>query len=202
MCYFRNHFKLNRSTVKFLLDLYIENNPLSISWWGRQKVGPSKEIHLFIWFLSNTETYRQLVDRFGIGRGTCCQVVRKVSTWMVKISPQFLFWPSKNEQSDIKYTIKEINKMPDMCWESLIVPPNYYFCYKKHYSIKYKQYAIFKWCEPGSLHDVRVFRRSPFFAVQFQETMRTFFQQIVTCLEIQLISQLLIAFGKHNSTNW
>lgn len=177
---FRIHFRLNRSTVKFLVDLYLESNPPTHSWGGRPKVGPAKEIHLFIWFLSNTETYRQLGDRFGIGRGTCCQVVTRVSSWLVKISPQFIFWPSKDEQNDIKYTFKEVYKMPDVlgiidCSHIKInrpkTSPRDYFCYKKHYSIKLQAICdsqlMFRDLyvgEPGSLHDVRVFRRSPFFA--------------------------------------
>lgn len=189
---FRNHFRLNRSTVKFLLDLYKEDNPPTFTWGGRPKVGPSKEMHLFIWFVSNTETYRQLGDRFGIGRGTCCQVVKKVSSWLVKISSQFIFWPGKEEQSDIKYTFKEVHKMPNAlgiidCSHIKInqpkISPRDYFCYKKHYSIKLQAICDSQMMfrdiyvgEPGSLHDVRVFRRSPFFT-QVMGNYKNFFPE-------------------------
>lgn len=118
---------------------------------GRSTESWTTERNTFIYLVYFQHRNLQAIGRFGIGRGTCCQVVRKVSSWMVKISPQFIFWPSKEEQSDIKYTFKEINKMPDVlgvidCSHIKINRPKTgtIFVTKNTTALNYKQYATLK----------------------------------------------------------
>lgn len=59
---------------------------LNLEHGGRSKVGPETEIYITLWFLANTETYRQLSDRFNVTRSSVHRMFYRVIKWMVKES--------------------------------------------------------------------------------------------------------------------
>lgn len=190
---FRSHFRLNRKTILFLIELY-ENSgyPPTHHHGGREKVGPAKEMYILVWNLSNTETFRQIADRFGISKGTCWTVVNRALTWIVSISSEFISWPNREEQNDMSSSFEAIYRVPGIigiidCSHIKIKAPKLdpilFFNYKKYYSIKIQaitdlqlRFIDIYVGEADSLHDLRVFRRSPIFE-RVQNNYRGYFPE-------------------------
>lgn len=68
-------------------------NILPTHTFGRQKVNPEKALLITLWFLGNTETYRQISERFNITRSCAHGIINKVVSFLVTKSPNFIVWP-------------------------------------------------------------------------------------------------------------
>lgn len=80
---FQKNFRMERHTVNFLINLYEESDVLpNIDGGGRTRVGCSKEIYLYIWYMSNTITFRQLGNLFGISKSASWNVVVRLTEWI------------------------------------------------------------------------------------------------------------------------
>lgn len=64
---------------------------------GRSRIGAKKEFLLFLWYVGNTVTFRQLGNLFGICKSSAWHAVQKVSSWLVKNSSNYIKWPTGQE---------------------------------------------------------------------------------------------------------
>lgn len=150
-----------------------ETNP------GNPKTAAKTKIYLYIWYISNTVTFRQLGSLFGVAKSTAWDSVRNVSSWLISISHEFLRWPRGEEMEETcrKFELKA--KIPGVigaidCTHITINAPvvskESYFDRNRNYSIilqavvdAEKKFTNVYCGEPGSLHDSRVLRRSQLF---------------------------------------
>lgn len=147
---------------------------------GRDRVGCSKEIYLFIWYMSNTLTFRQLANLFGISKSASWNTIVRVSSWIVSIAHEFIKWPEANEVPLVEMGFYRKRSIPGIigaidCAHFKINRPKdnaiKYFNRNHYYSLNLqaivdadKKFLDIHCGEPGSLHDARVLRRSPFFS--------------------------------------
>lgn len=140
------------------------------------KVTPQKEVYLFLWYMANTSTFREIGNLFGICKSTAWHIVRRVSSWLVSIGYRYLKWPNPSEAVKISELFETKIKIPGVigCIDGThiaIKAPRVhkegYFNRKRYYSIalqgivNYDKKFISVYCgEPGSLHDSRVLRKS------------------------------------------
>ncbi|XP_055922969.1 uncharacterized protein LOC129953661 [Eupeodes corollae] len=77
---FKIHFRLERTTVNVLIDRYslllrCDSTPKR----GLPRISAEKEIYIFLWYIANTNTFREISNLFGISRSTAWNVVKKVT---------------------------------------------------------------------------------------------------------------------------
>lgn len=157
---------------------------------GRKRIGCDKEVYLFIWYVSNTLTFRQIGNLFGISKSSAWYAIQRVSKWLVSIGHEFITWPDENsaKQNWRKFELKR--KIPGVigaidCSHINIKAPNLhkesYFDRKQNYSLVLqlvvdadKKIMDIHCGEPGSLHDSRVLRRSELYKNAFNDPARMF----------------------------
>lgn len=143
---------------------------------GRNPVSPELKIYVTIWYLANQETFRQLSDRFGIALSTAYEVIREMTSFLVRESSKYIKWPKPEEYPGIsnefeKFAgIKGIIGAIDGCHIRIRKPqqcPMDYYNRKKYYSVLIqgvvdhtKKFIDVSCGEPGSMHDWRVLQRT------------------------------------------
>lgn len=111
---------------------------------GRSRIGPEKEIYLFVWYVSNTITFRQLGNLFNISKSASWYAVRRVCKWLISIGHEFVKWPDADaiKKNNKKFELKK--KIPGVigaidCSHINIKAPHLskesYFDRKQKYSV-------------------------------------------------------------------
>ncbi|XP_036346790.1 protein ALP1-like [Rhagoletis pomonella] len=146
---------------------------------GKPKIPAKTMIYMYIWYLSNTITYRQLANLFGVTKSTTWAIVRRVVAWIISIGYEFIKWPTGEAVEDTTRKFLQRKKVPGVigaidCTHITINAPkkdkHIYFDRKRNYSLVLQGIVdadmkfIDIYCgEPGSYHDFRVLKRSAFY---------------------------------------
>ena len=133
-------------------------------------------LNVYVWYVSNTLTYRQLSNLFGIAKSTAWRIVRYVASWLLSIGEEYIRWPNNTDAAIIQAKFLEKSRIPGVfgaldCTHISIIAPRVdkecYFDRNLGYSIVLqavvdadKKFLNVFCGEPGSLHDSRVLRRS------------------------------------------
>ncbi|XP_031328987.1 putative nuclease HARBI1 isoform X1 [Photinus pyralis] len=176
---FQEHFRMCRRVVDFIIGYFAQSAYKAASIGGRDKVSNEKAILLSLWYLANTETFRQVADRFNVSRSAHRCLVR-VITFLASIKHEYIVWPCKNEAKHIgeefekKQGIKNVIGAIDGCHIRINKPKlnqDSYVNRKGYHSIllqgvvNNRKMFIDVYCgEPGSLHDARLLRKSTLYA--------------------------------------
>lgn len=190
---FKRHFRLRRNTATDLIDMYA--NYLAQReephFGGRKVVGSDKEIYMFLWYMANTLTFRQLGNLFDTANSTAWVVIDRVSSWLFSIGHFYVTWPTQEEIPEISREFYDKQKIEHIigaidCTHITIKAPRAeikadYFDRKKNYSVSIQAVCDSKMKfldlyigEPGSLHDSRVFRRSDLYLKVLENENRMF----------------------------
>lgn len=171
---FKENFRLERSTVLQLIELYSESDACPTDdHGGRSRIGAEKELYAFLWYMATTTTFRELGNLFGLRKSTIWKSVVRVSKWLISIGHHFIRWPQGPE---INAARSKFPNVPgaigaiDVTQVTIKKPTKDsrdYFNRKKKYSIGLqgtvlanKKFADIFVGEPGSLNDARTLRRS------------------------------------------
>ncbi|XP_055903680.1 uncharacterized protein LOC129939620 [Eupeodes corollae] len=175
---FKSHFRLNRSTVEKLIEKYSQSDFFSSrpNHGGKTKIEPRKEVYVYVWYVSNTLTFRQLGNLFGIATSSAWSVVGRVSSWLFSIGNEYIKWPQGDVIDQISHKFETKKKIPGIigaidCTHITIAAPKSnkeaYYNRKQNFTIVLqavvdadKKFIDICVGEPGSLHDSRVLRRS------------------------------------------
>lgn len=142
------------------------------------KLGTSAEkcILLCLWYLANTETFRQISDRFGIALSTAHTILILVVDFIISFKEEVIKWPNLREKRIIstefkkKHGFKKVIGCIDGSHIKIHRPQKdeeVYVNRKGYHSIllqgicDHRKLFINVFCgEPGSLHDARLLRKS------------------------------------------
>jgi len=152
---------------------------------GRPKQCPKESIYVYLWYLANTVTFRQLGHLFGMAKSTPWRLVRRVSDWLLSIADDLVGWPVEALADNIKQKFKRTFSIPNIigcidCTHITIkAPSNYkevYFDRKSNYSIilqaivdAEKKFLRVSCGEPGSMHDFSVLRSSNIYSYIYRD---------------------------------
>ncbi|XP_025407236.1 protein ANTAGONIST OF LIKE HETEROCHROMATIN PROTEIN 1-like [Sipha flava] len=179
---FKSHFRLNRGSVEVLIS-YI--GPILAL--ESIKINIEKQILIFIWYMANCETYRQIANRFNVAESTSHKIVNNCLVALNSVAAKIIVWPSGQAAIDNlnKFNLlRGDNSFPnvfgciDGChintlfpWEKRKKMPKLdrnMFCNRKQVSTivlqgivdaNHKFIDVFAgW--PGRTHDARVYRCS------------------------------------------
>jgi len=56
---------------------------------------PEANIYIFLWYIANSITFKQLANLFGVCHTTSRIVVQRVSNWLITIADEFVIWPQE-----------------------------------------------------------------------------------------------------------
>ena len=69
---------------------------------------------IFLWYLGHqTASFRDVADRFDVTISSLHRVIRRVSTFLSNLSPQFITWPTADEKRTIEEHFRE-NGFPNV----------------------------------------------------------------------------------------
>ncbi|XP_037959347.1 putative nuclease HARBI1 [Teleopsis dalmanni] len=156
---FKNHFRLRRSTAEDLILRFSESENLSDTDCGGIKhVSCRRSVYIYLWYVGNTVTYRQLGNLFGVSVSTAWSTVKTVATFLISIGRDYVSWPRGVAALDIINTFERKHKIPGIigaidCTHIPIKKP-------QNHEEDYFNRKQVTCGEPGSLHDYRVLRKS------------------------------------------
>lgn len=76
-------------------------NIASTSGGGRSRIGAKKELYIFLWYLANTNTFREISNLFGISKSAAWYTIRRVSEWLITIGHNYIKWPSIEQMENV-----------------------------------------------------------------------------------------------------
>ncbi|KAL6419266.1 hypothetical protein ACFW04_013995 [Cataglyphis niger] len=76
-------------------------------------IPPEKQLLLSLWRFATLDSYRSIIHRFNVGKGTAINSVRRVTKALCKLSPKFIVWLTENKIQDIIFGFSNIKGFPD-----------------------------------------------------------------------------------------
>ncbi|KAB0793030.1 hypothetical protein PPYR_12650 [Photinus pyralis] len=174
---FQQHFRITVTTFE---DLIIKISAIHVSEIrvGHPEMAIDKQLLITIWSLSNLESFRSVADRFGISKSTCWDVLYRTCKMLLQANERYkiITWPNAARSLIISEHFRQLNGFPgiigaiDGTHIRILKPkdnPNSY-CNRKHYHSvllqgvcdHQKLFTDVYAGEPGSIHDLRLFRKS------------------------------------------
>ncbi|CAI6372036.1 unnamed protein product [Macrosiphum euphorbiae] len=92
---FKSHFRLDRRSIEVLVS-YI-GPILSLE---SIKINIEKQVLIFIWYMANCETYRQIANRFDVADSTSHAIVNNCLIALNSVAAKIIVWPSGQAATD------------------------------------------------------------------------------------------------------
>lgn len=143
---------------------------------GREKITGEEAFLITLWYLSNTETFREVSDRFNITMSSTHRCLKRVLKFLLSIRGTIIKWPHNEEADVISEGFRQKNEIANIigCIDGshIEIPKpfkdqNAYINRKGYHSLllqvicDHEKKFIDVFCgEPGSLHDARLLRKS------------------------------------------
>lgn len=144
---------------------------------GKEGLSVRKQILVFMWYISNQDSMREISSWFGISTSTVFCSIRRVSSALCDIRSKIIKWPDLETQQEISETVERRCKIPHVISfiDGTHIRPscspgddNSYDINRKGYPSVILQLIVddklaiqdcyVGW--PGSTHDARVYRNS------------------------------------------
>ncbi|XP_045483122.1 uncharacterized protein LOC123688582 [Harmonia axyridis] len=175
---FKEHFRMSRRTFQILIDRF-QRSPCSARPNNKSEIPSDKAVLLTIWYLSNTETFRQISDRFNLSLSSAHRTFFRVIDFLLNLRSEFIRWPTDQEKIQIssEFSKKQgfagvigcidgshikINR-PGNDRESYINRKGYHIILIQGIADHKKIFTNVFCGEAGSLHDSRLLRKSNLF---------------------------------------
>ena len=173
---FRADFRISKATFQQLVvelspTLQYDERPD-----GKEGLNVRKQILVFLWYIANQDSMREISKLFGISKSTVFRCIRRVSDALCDLKSKLIKWPDIETQQNISEDIENQCKIPnvigfiDGTHIRLSCSPNNDNSYinRKGYPSVILQLIVddrlvihdcyVGW--PGSTHDARVYRNS------------------------------------------
>ncbi|XP_032690730.1 protein ALP1-like [Odontomachus brunneus] len=174
---FKEHFRLARHTAYLQINLLQQSDFIPSHSSGVRKISAEWSFLIFLWYLANTEPLRTLGDRFDVSISSIFRVIHRVVEWLLSRLDEEIIWPERNDailktsqKFEAKRGIQKCIGAIDFTHITIRQPvdhPTDYCNRKRFFSVILQgvvdadmKFTNIYCGEPGSLHDVRVLRRS------------------------------------------
>nr|CAI5846438.1 unnamed protein product [Callosobruchus analis] len=194
---FKEDFRMDRRTCNYIIGMlfvYIDilvpidtisntymvsdevkrNKVLPVHKDGRKKISARKAVLMTIWYLSNTDTFREISKIFNVTKSSAHRVIRKIVQFLSQKSKSYMKWPNSQRlnivREGFRKMINGVVRAIDGCHINIKKPredaPSYCNRMAK-YSILIqgvcdhnKKFIDLLVGEAGSIHDARLLKRS------------------------------------------
>lgn len=142
-----------------------------------RNVPVAKKLLSTLWLLGNKESFRGVADRFDLNKGFLHGIVLEVCSGLKAVRPQFIAWPTREEQAQIAQRFLRKTGFPGIvgCIDGSHIPIPGPSDHRAAYVNRkgFPSIQVQAVCDdnlrfldvfagwPGSVHDARVFRNSP-----------------------------------------
>ena len=182
---FQRHLRLTRLQFE---ELNIHLNPEDSSDYHArcQDVPPEMKTVIFLWYMANQNSFREISDKFNISQSTAHDIISVMLRRICRLAAQFIRWPSPCEKIASMVAFRNIMKRNDIigaidgCHIRIQRPSQQgldYMNRKGYFSILLQgicnhegRFMDVFVGPPGRVHDARMLRESPFFS-DHQERM-------------------------------
>ncbi|XP_036139704.1 putative nuclease HARBI1 [Monomorium pharaonis] len=139
-------------------------------------IAAEKQLLLSLWRFATPDSYRSIIHRFNVAKGTAINSVRRVVKALCMLSPRFIKWPTENKIQEIICGFFNTSGFPDTIGAidgthinipAPAINPEAYVNRKGRHSIQlqavcdHTRYFTHIYVgNVGSVHDARVFRLS------------------------------------------
>lgn len=178
---FARHFRLNKAQFTFLLTQLQEKNINKEHSQGVQPVPMTKKVLLFLWYMANQNSFREISDKFDVSQSSAHRIVVELLDTLCTMGHTFISWPNAFEKASSTAAFQRICGLRDIigaidgCHIRIQRPPirgGDYINRKSYYSILLQGIVdergrfidVFAG-PPGRVHDARMLRSSKFFQV-------------------------------------
>ncbi|KAM9832236.1 uncharacterized protein ACB057_007849 [Neosynchiropus ocellatus] len=183
---FTRHFRVTKPQFECLARKLRENGLEKQHSHGLPAVPATKKVLIFLWFMANQDSFRQISGRFGVSQSSAHRVIQQALNIMSTIGTSFVSWPNADEKAASAAAfhhlcgIKGVIGAIDGCHIRIQRPPirgGDYMNHKSRYSVLLQGIVdergrfidIFAG-PPGKVCDARMLRASDFYAA-WQEKM-------------------------------
>ncbi|CAC5407863.1 unnamed protein product [Mytilus coruscus] len=101
---YRTHFRVSKELFEQILEK-IEPKLIFVHRSGHEQISPYKQLLLFLCYMANMETFRELGHYFGIGRSTVHKCITLVLDVFIDSFIDVIRWPSPQRQNEIAQEI-------------------------------------------------------------------------------------------------
>ncbi|KAE8741641.1 hypothetical protein FOCC_FOCC012843 [Frankliniella occidentalis] len=174
--YFLQHFRMDRQTFEKLI-VVIGNHLLVRNRLIRLRTEIDKCLLMAIWILANLDTFRSTGVVFGVSRGTVHAHYIVVIEALRELAPRYIKWPSRLERQRIARVIEERSGYRGVVGaiDGILINTTAPKIQRERYIDRHQRYSLNVQAvcdhnlqyrdvylgQPGSVHDSRVFQRSP-----------------------------------------
>ncbi|KAF2904258.1 hypothetical protein ILUMI_01923 [Ignelater luminosus] len=159
-------YETSESETLVRITVFVENIKI-VDEPRKEKISSEKALLMTIWYLGNTESFRQVSDQFNVSLSSAHQVIQKVLNFVLQLRQEFIKWPTReeavviSEQFCVKQGIENIKNVKD---GDAYVNRKGYLSLLIQGTVDSRKRFIDVYCgEPGSLHDAHLLRRSSFY---------------------------------------
>lgn len=91
------NYRLTKSTVNIILATLHAKMKSNVKPVGRKTVDPEKSLLMTLWYLGNSETFKDISSRFLVTKSTAHKTVNYVVKFLVEIAEEYINWPNSAE---------------------------------------------------------------------------------------------------------
>ncbi|XP_031156990.1 protein ALP1-like [Sander lucioperca] len=171
--------RISKHQFQYLLTKLQENGLHSEHTQGRTPVPDNKKLLMFLWYMANQNSFREISDKFDVSQSAAHGIIRQMLTIMSGIGNTFISWPNACEKAASAAAFHHSCGLDvvigaiDGCHIRVQRPPirgGDYMNRKAYYSVllqgivdeRARFIDIFAG-PPGRVHDARVLRSSTFY---------------------------------------
>lgn len=104
---FKKHFRITRRSYEalvFQLDPFLCDKQHH---GGKEVIPPEKQILIFIWYLSNQDSIREIAQLFNVSTSTAHGIIARVASASSNLRSKVIRWPDAAAQNETKQTFAE-----------------------------------------------------------------------------------------------
>ena len=182
--YFFRHVRMTKETFKFVKrvvdEFWVENYP-----GGNLPITSSTALLIALWYLGNKSTYREIAEQFGVVESSVYDCVGKITDILFQTAGRFIKWPHGDAVYDVVEKFKRFADFPRVVGAvdgrhiDMKAPSEFqadYLDRTNRHSVNLKaicdsekKFTYISAGFPGSAHDNRVFKSTPFFRLLEQK---------------------------------
>ncbi|XP_041347129.1 protein ANTAGONIST OF LIKE HETEROCHROMATIN PROTEIN 1-like [Gigantopelta aegis] len=108
---FLEHFRVSRHVFEQLLDC-VTPHIISNYVGGNEPLPPDQQLSIFIWYIANQESMREVSQVFGVSMSTVHSVVQKLCDVILRLRNRLIRWPNEQQRQDIAQAVQGTSGFP------------------------------------------------------------------------------------------
>jgi len=187
---FRRHLRVSRAQFDSLTSQLKEQGlKEDHQAGGCPEVPLLKKVLMFLWYLANQNSFREMSDKFDISQGAAHNAILEVLSLVCKLAPAYITWPSDCQKRAVSAAFERVCTIgniigaidgchikiqrPKICGDDYINRKSFYSVLLQGIVDEKGRFIDIFTGPPGRVHDARMLRTSTFYT-NWEEKMGNF----------------------------